>query len=82
MEAPTTATASGLKKFSSNFSLLKNLPYLLSLVKRISGLFPFVAAYQVVAGFSLRTLKGAATLKIQCDTAFTEHLRISFLYPR
>jgi len=23
---------------------------------------------------SLRTLKGAATLKIQCDTAFTEHL--------
>ncbi len=24
---------------------------------------------------SLRTLKGAATLKIQCDTAFTEHLQ-------
>jgi len=23
---------------------------------------------------SLRTLKGAATRKIQCDTAFTEHL--------
>jgi len=31
----------------------------------------------VVAGFSLRTLKGAATLKIQYDTAFTEHLRDS-----
>ena len=29
----------------------------------------------VAAGFSLRTLKGA-TLKIQCDTAFIEHLRI------
>ena len=25
---------------------------------------------------SLRTLKGAATLKIQCDTAFTKHLQI------
>ncbi|GAH55132.1 unnamed protein product, partial [marine sediment metagenome] len=30
----------------------------------------------VAAGFSLRTLKGAATLKIQCETAFIEHLRI------
>jgi len=26
---------------------------------------------------SLRTPKGAATLKIQCDTAFTEHLRVN-----
>jgi len=25
-----------------------------------------------------RTLKGAATLKIQCDTAFTEHLHTIF----
>jgi len=33
----------------------------------------------VVAGFSLRTLKGAATLKIQCDTAFTEHLPFIFV---
>jgi len=27
---------------------------------------------------SLRTLKGAATLKIQGDPAFTEHLQASF----